>query len=111
MTHQHEQVITRAEKALNRNDLAASDRHAFQDYIIDALKYLNRLPTNVIKPGDGLLILSGQVELFVDKSDFRLWALVDGVDAPENMLRCISNNTSISGFWRGWHANRSAPAT
>lgn len=34
---------------------------------------------------------------------FRLWAMVDNIDAPENMLRCMSNNYSASGFWRGWH--------
>jgi protein-cysteine N-palmitoyltransferase HHAT len=34
---------------------------------------------------------------------FRLWAMVDDIDAPENMLRCMSNNYSASGFWRGWH--------
>ncbi|EFX00939.1 glycerol/H+ symporter [Grosmannia clavigera kw1407] len=34
---------------------------------------------------------------------FRLWALLDGVDAPENMLRCVSNNYSTLSFWRAWH--------
>lgn len=34
---------------------------------------------------------------------FRLWALVDGVDPPENMVRCMSNNYSAFAFWRGWH--------
>ncbi|KAL2021404.1 hypothetical protein VTK56DRAFT_7157 [Thermocarpiscus australiensis] len=34
---------------------------------------------------------------------FRLWSLVDGVDPPENMLRCVSNNYSTLSFWRGWH--------
>lgn len=34
---------------------------------------------------------------------FRLWALVDGIDAPENMVRCMSNNYSTLAFWRGWH--------
>ncbi|KAG9236428.1 glycerol:H+ symporter-like protein [Amylocarpus encephaloides] len=34
---------------------------------------------------------------------FRLWALVDGMDPPENMLRCLSNNPSTIQFWRGWH--------
>jgi protein-cysteine N-palmitoyltransferase HHAT len=34
---------------------------------------------------------------------FRLWALVDGIDPPENMLRCLSNNPSTVAFWRGWH--------
>lgn len=34
---------------------------------------------------------------------FRLWALVDGIDPPENMLRCVSNNYSPVLFWRAWH--------
>ncbi|KAK0673351.1 putative glycerol transporter protein [Cercophora samala] len=34
---------------------------------------------------------------------FRLWSLVDGIDPPENMLRCMSNNYSALSFWRGWH--------
>jgi D-alanyl-lipoteichoic acid acyltransferase DltB (MBOAT superfamily) len=34
---------------------------------------------------------------------FRLWGLVDGIDAPENMVRCMSDNYSALAFWRGWH--------
>jgi D-alanyl-lipoteichoic acid acyltransferase DltB (MBOAT superfamily) len=34
---------------------------------------------------------------------FRLWALLDGIDPPENMVRCMSNNYSVTQFWRGWH--------
>jgi len=34
---------------------------------------------------------------------FRLWSLIDGIDPPENMLRCLSNNPSTVAFWRGWH--------
>ena len=33
----------------------------------------------------------------------RLWALVDGLDAPENMVRCMSDKYSALAFWRGWH--------
>ena len=36
---------------------------------------------------------------------FRLWALADGTLAPENMLRCMSNNYSLETFWKGWHAS------
>ncbi|EJS41472.1 gup2p [Saccharomyces arboricola H-6] len=36
---------------------------------------------------------------------FRLWAMVDGIDAPENMLRCVDNNYSTLGFWRAWHTS------
>ena len=34
---------------------------------------------------------------------FRLWALLDGIDPPENVVRCMSNNYSAFAFWRGWH--------
>ncbi|KAL2270053.1 hypothetical protein VTJ83DRAFT_2237 [Remersonia thermophila] len=34
---------------------------------------------------------------------FRLWSLTDGIDPPENMLRCVSDNYSTLSFWRGWH--------
>ncbi|KIK69770.1 hypothetical protein GYMLUDRAFT_34163 [Collybiopsis luxurians FD-317 M1] len=34
---------------------------------------------------------------------FRLWALSDGIDPPENMVRCMANNYSTFGFWRSWH--------
>ncbi|KAI1821021.1 MBOAT, membrane-bound O-acyltransferase family-domain-containing protein [Xylaria intraflava] len=34
---------------------------------------------------------------------FRLWSLLDGIDPPENMIRCVSNNWSTLAFWRSWH--------
>lgn len=34
---------------------------------------------------------------------FRLWALLDHIDPPENMVRCVSDNYSAFGFWRSWH--------
>ncbi|KAF9924289.1 glycerol transporter [Linnemannia zychae] len=34
---------------------------------------------------------------------FRFWALMDGIKAPENMIRCVVNNYSALGFWRSWH--------
>ncbi|CAD8176270.1 unnamed protein product [Paramecium pentaurelia] len=33
----------------------------------------------------------------------RAWALIDGIEVPENMSRCIYNNYNFSGFWRSWH--------
>ena len=33
----------------------------------------------------------------------RLWALNDGLDPPENMVRCVTDNISTLSFWRGWH--------
>ncbi|KAF7355629.1 hypothetical protein MSAN_01480200 [Mycena sanguinolenta] len=34
---------------------------------------------------------------------FRLWAMAAGIEAPENMIRCMANNYSVFGFWRSWH--------
>lgn len=34
---------------------------------------------------------------------FRLWSLLDGIDPPENMIRCMDNNYSALMFWKGWH--------
>ncbi|KAF9112707.1 glycerol transporter [Mortierella sp. AM989] len=34
---------------------------------------------------------------------FRLWGMADGIEAPENMIRCVMNNYSALGFWRSWH--------
>lgn len=34
---------------------------------------------------------------------FRIWALFDGIESPENMGRCMSNNYGFEGFWRMWH--------
>lgn len=34
---------------------------------------------------------------------FRFWSLLDGIDPPENMIRCMDNNYSALAFWRAWH--------
>ncbi|OQE47007.1 hypothetical protein PENCOP_c001G02107 [Penicillium coprophilum] len=43
------------------------------------------------------------LKLLIPWRFFRLWALIDGIDPPENMVRCMSNNYSALAFWRGWH--------
>ncbi|KAJ9490348.1 hypothetical protein VN97_g2930 [Penicillium thymicola] len=43
------------------------------------------------------------LKLLIPWRFFRLWALLDGIDPPENMVRCMSNNYSALAFWRGWH--------
>ncbi|GMM49290.1 O-acyltransferase [Starmerella bacillaris] len=49
----------------------------------------------------GLIII--WLKLLIPWRMFRLWALVDRIDPPENMVRCVSNNYSTSSFWRSWH--------
>ena len=34
---------------------------------------------------------------------FRLFALLDGVEPVENMLRCVDDHHSVQEFWRYWH--------
>ncbi|KAH9318920.1 hypothetical protein KI387_020689, partial [Taxus chinensis] len=36
---------------------------------------------------------------------FRFWALIGGIEAPENMPRCINNCYDLEGFWKSWHAS------
>ncbi|KAL7271460.1 glycerol transporter [Rhizina undulata] len=43
------------------------------------------------------------LKLLIPWRFFRLWSLVDHIDPPENMLRCMSNNYSATAFWRAWH--------
>ncbi|EIW65751.1 hypothetical protein TREMEDRAFT_72521 [Tremella mesenterica DSM 1558] len=43
------------------------------------------------------------LKLLIPWRFFRLWALLDGVDPPENMVRCMANNYSTLGFWKSWH--------
>ncbi|KAF9888220.1 glycerol transporter [Aspergillus nanangensis] len=43
------------------------------------------------------------LKLLIPWRFFRLWSLVDGIDPPENMVRCVSNNYSAFAFWRAWH--------
>lgn len=43
------------------------------------------------------------LKLLIPWRFFRLWALIDGIDPPENMVRCMSDNYSVMCFWRGWH--------
>ena len=32
-------------------------------------------------------------------------ALLDGIDTPENIKRCVCNNYTFRGFWRCWHSS------
>ncbi|KAH0585624.1 hypothetical protein H2248_008848 [Termitomyces sp. 'cryptogamus'] len=43
------------------------------------------------------------LKLLIPWRFFRLWALMDGIEVPENMVRCMANNYSTLGFWRSWH--------
>jgi len=43
------------------------------------------------------------LKLLIPWRFFRLWALLDNLDPPENMVRCMTDNYSALAFWRGWH--------
>ena len=36
---------------------------------------------------------------------FRFWSLLNGIETPENMNRCVMNNYSMAQFWKDWHAS------
>lgn len=68
---------------------AAPDWHTYTPFQISMLSYFN------------LHII--WLKLLIPFRFFRLWALLDGIDPPENVVRCMSDNYSALAFWRGWH--------
>ncbi|XP_027108088.1 membrane-bound O-acyltransferase gup1-like [Coffea arabica] len=36
---------------------------------------------------------------------FRFWSLISGIEAPENMPRCLNNCYNLETFWKNWHAS------
>lgn len=36
---------------------------------------------------------------------FRFFSLLDGIVPPENMTRCMSNNSFLRDFWKSWHCS------
>lgn len=43
------------------------------------------------------------LKLLIPWRMFRFWSLLDGIDPPENMIRCMDNNYLGLAFWRAWH--------
>lgn len=52
-----------------------------------------------------LLLLSMWLKFLLLWRLCRLWALLDEINPPENMLTCVSNNYSLEKFWKGWHTS------
>ncbi|OMO61373.1 Membrane bound O-acyl transferase, MBOAT [Corchorus capsularis] len=36
---------------------------------------------------------------------FRFWSLIAGIEAPENMPKCVNNCHNLESFWKSWHAS------
>jgi protein-cysteine N-palmitoyltransferase HHAT len=34
---------------------------------------------------------------------FRMWSLIDGIECPENMGKCMTNSYCFIEFWKNWH--------
>ncbi|KAF8628982.1 hypothetical protein AX15_003606 [Amanita polypyramis BW_CC] len=70
--------------------------------IKDAKAWVGYTPAEISMVGFWNLIIVW-LKLLIPWRFFRLWALLDGIDPPENMVRCMANNYSTLGFWRSWH--------
>ena len=70
--------------------------------IKDAKAWVGATPLELSMIGFWNLIIVW-LKLLIPWRFFRLWAMADGVEAPENMVRCMANNYSTLGFWRSWH--------
>ncbi|KAF5327589.1 hypothetical protein D9619_004654 [Psilocybe cf. subviscida] len=70
--------------------------------IKDRKAWLGDSPAEIAMIGFWNLIIVW-LKLLIPWRFFRAWALFDGIDPPENMVRCMVNNYSAFGFWRSWH--------
>jgi hypothetical protein len=70
--------------------------------IKDRKAWLGDSPAEIAMIGFWNLIVVW-LKLLIPWRFFRAWALFDGIDPPENMVRCMVNNYSTFGFWRSWH--------
>ncbi|CAM6047301.1 unnamed protein product [Sphagnum compactum] len=61
-------------------------------------------PTEIFLIGYGVLNFMWLKFLLIWRF-FRFWTLVNGIEAPENMTRCMNNCYDLEGFWKGWHSS------
>ncbi|XP_059648355.1 membrane-bound O-acyltransferase gup1 isoform X2 [Cornus florida] len=65
-------------------------------------KYLS--PMDIFIVGYGVLNFMW-LKFFLIWRYFRFWSLLSGIEAPENMPRCINNCYNLESFWKNWHAS------
>ncbi|KAF5379735.1 hypothetical protein D9615_005789 [Tricholomella constricta] len=70
--------------------------------IKDTKAWVGNTPAQISMIGFWNLIIVW-LKLLIPWRFFRLWAIMDGIEVPENMVRCMANNYSTLGFWRSWH--------
>ncbi|KAG5548875.1 hypothetical protein RHGRI_014286 [Rhododendron griersonianum] len=61
-------------------------------------------PTDVLIIGYGVLNFMW-LKFFLIWRYFRFWSLISGIEAPENMPKCINNCYNLDTFWKSWHAS------
>ncbi|KAK9146341.1 hypothetical protein Sjap_006244 [Stephania japonica] len=75
----------------------------YNAFVISGLwKYLSPLEVFII--GYGVLNFMWLKFLLIWRY-FQFWSLVGGVEAPENMPKCINNCYNLESFWKNWHAS------
>ncbi|KAL2931911.1 putative membrane-bound O-acyltransferase C24H6.01c [Bienertia sinuspersici] len=65
-------------------------------------KQLSALDVFII--GYGVLIFMWLKFLLIWRY-FRFWSLLNGIETPENMPKCINNCHNLESFWKSWHAS------
>lgn len=64
----------------------------------------NLSPTDNFIIGYGVLNFMW-LKFFLIWRYFRFWSLVNGIEAPENMPKCLNNCYNLETFWKNWHAS------
>ncbi|KAJ7973973.1 MBOAT (membrane bound O-acyl transferase) family protein [Quillaja saponaria] len=61
-------------------------------------------PADVFIIGYGVLNFMW-LKFFLIWRYFRFWSLISGIEAPENMPKCVNNSYNLQSFWKNWHAS------
>lgn len=73
-------------------------------YILNPGTEIEFTPPQVAATGV-LTVVYMYIKFMVIWRFFRMWALWDGVNPPENIRKCVVNQYRISDFWKSWHSS------
>jgi D-alanyl-lipoteichoic acid acyltransferase DltB (MBOAT superfamily) len=77
---------------------------------LGALPFPNRQLNQLSEPADFALVaffvlVTNYMKFLIIWRFARLLALLDGIDVPDDMVRCFMSQYTFTSFWRSWHAS------
>jgi len=77
---------------------------------LGALPFPNRQLNQLAEPADYALVaffvlVTNYMKFLIIWRFARLLSLLDGIDVPDDMVRCFMSQYTFTSFWRSWHAS------